>query len=249
MQEWHLENNQYEVLEMQNGDCVVKDKINNKFYYQKKYFVSKKWNFAHREKICWNWKDTVLLVSILISLISMVVVFIEYQTIYSPYTLFSRKEYIESVAFIIFNIVLHELAHYLVMRFYGRKAGKVKLKFYFKIFPCIVTNTTDSYMLPRYRRAFVYYAGIMTNWIVCGIVLLFFPKYSFLLISIVWMAIYNMIPFGGIRTDGYHIIVNTLLNVRDLKGKKNAISEIAKYCFAAFAVVSICQSILIMIGA
>lgn len=242
-----MENSQYEVLENKNGDCVVKDKQYNKFYFQKKFFASKKYEFENKRKICWEWKDNLLLVGIGLSLISIINVFCNYYVIYNSEIRFGRLEYIESMIFVVLNVVLHEMAHYYVLKFYGRNVGKIRLKFYLKIFPCIVTNTSDSYMLPSYRRGFVYYAGIMINWIICGLILTFFPEKAFLLRCIVWMTIYNMIPFGGIKTDGYHIIVNTFLGVRDFKYKKNIISEIAKYAFLIFAVISFYQSFVIML--
>lgn len=248
MQEWHLENSRYEVLENNNGDCVVKDKEKDKFYFQKKYFISKRYKFEYKEQVRWNWKDNCLILGIILSLVSMIQTFFSYENIYNSKIVFRTSEYIQSTVFIIFSIILHEFSHYFVMRFYGRKAGKIKLKCYFKIFPCIVTNTSDSYMLPNYRRTFVYYAGIMMNWITCGVVITFFPEYEYVLRCLVWMAVYNMIPFGGIKTDGYHIIVNTLLGIRDFKEKRNLISEIAKYCFIIFALVSFYQSFMIMFG-
>lgn len=248
MQEWHLENKQYEALEKQNGDCVVKDKRENKFYFQNEYYISQKYEFTSKELICWNWKDNLLLVGILLSIMSMILVFYSYTKIYNANTQYGTAEYIESLVFVFLSIMLHELFHGLIMRFYGRKPGKIKIKFYFKIFPCVVTNTSDSYLLPNYRRGFVYYAGIMVNWITCGVVLVCFSEYAYLLRAIVWLTIYNMIPFGGIRTDGYHIIVNTILGVRDLKQGKNIISEVTKYAFIVFAVISFYQSIVFMMN-
>lgn len=248
MQEWHLENKRYEVLEKSNGDCVVKDKESNRYYFQTGYFISQKYEFHDKTQIFWNWKDNLLVFGIALSLISMTAVFFNYGSIYSGNTHFTSVEYCKTFVFVLSNILIHEMAHYYVMRFYGRRAGKIKLKLYLKIFPCIVTNTSDSYMLPEYRRCFVYYAGIMLNWIICGIVLAFFPRYEYLLRCIVWMAIYNMIPFGGIKTDGYHIIVNTLLGIKDLKEKKNLISELAKYAFFVFAIIMFYQSFSIMFG-
>lgn len=162
--------------------------------------------------------------------------------------MYGNDEYFKTIVFIGINIILHEMSHYLSMKLYGRKAGKIKIKFYLKIFPCVVTNTTDSYMLPNYRRAFIYYAGIMTNWIICGLVITFYIEEAYLLRAIVWMNIYNMIPFGGIKTDGYHIIVNTLLNVKDLKNRKSIISEIAKCAFILWAVISVYQSLSMIIS-
>lgn len=246
MQEWHLENNLYEVLEKRNGDCVVKDKENNRYYFQSGYFISQKYDFSEKTQIFWNWKDNLVVIGIILSLISMVLVFINYNSIFGMDRDYTFVEYMYSMIFLVVNIIAHEMAHYYVMRFYGRRAGKAKIKFYLKVFPCIVTNTSDSYILPEYRRAFVYYAGIMVNWLICAFIIIFAPEHRYILRSVIWMIIYNMIPFGGIKTDGYHIIVNTVLGIRDLKKGKNVISEIAKYVFIIFAVISFYQSLSIM---
>lgn len=191
---------------------------------------------------------TNLAIAYLICIVPIVIVFYNYDFIYGSNIVYGNDEYFKTIVFIGINIILHEMSHYLSMKLYGRKAGKIKIKFYLKIFPCVVTNTTDSYMLPNYRRAFIYYAGIMTNWIICGLVITFYIEEAYLLRAIVWMNIYNMIPFGGIKTDGYHIIVNTLLNVKDLKNRKSIISEIAKCAFILWAVISVYQSLSMIIS-
>ena len=50
------------------------------------------------------------------------------------------------------------------------------------------------------------------------------------------------------KTDGYHIFINTLMNVKDFKLKHNLISDIAKYIFFIFMGITILDSILRCMG-
>lgn len=238
----YLRNQYYEVLENANGDCFVKDIRRQKYYFKKGYYASKRCTFTHVEKIQWNWKDSLYSVLICFSWIAFVYIALQYCNIYSKQEL-SWKEYSLLVLFCVINIGIHEFAHAITMHMYHRTYGKIQLKLYYFVFPAFVTDTTDSYLLPRFRRCFVYYAGIMSNLIVCGITLVLFPSSAYLLRIMFWGIIYNMIPFGGMKTDGYHIIVNTLLKKNDIKGKKNLVGEIAKILFFLCVINSLIYSI------
>lgn len=245
----YLVNELYEVLESKNGDCIVKEKVTNKYFFKKKYFASQKYKFDSVSQIRWSIKDTVYIILVVISIICLIFTFYNYDLIYNNKYRYTGELYLYSVIYLLIIIVVHEISHYLVLKLYGRQAGKIRFKLYYHVFPTITTDTTDSYMLPRYRRAFVYYAGIMSGWIICGVTLLLLPNYSYNLRVVVWMIIYNMIPFGGIKTDGYHIIINSFLNIKDLKNKKNIIAEITKYIFFVFAIISFIDSIARIYGA
>ncbi len=91
MQEWHLENSQFEVLEKQNGDSLVKDKRNNRFYFKNELFASKKYEFDSKSLICWSWKDSTFLLGVFISIISIVIVFYNYVLISTGRLIFSDE--------------------------------------------------------------------------------------------------------------------------------------------------------------
>lgn len=247
MKDLYLSNDYYEVIENKDGDCFVKDKNTNRYYFQRNYFISKKIEFDKIEKVTWNWKDSLYLCLIALSIMSAALIIISYNNIYSAEK-FTNKMYILSVVYLIISIGIHEMAHVVTMSFYKRKYGKIRFKFFYHIFPAVVTDTTDSYILPQYRRAFVYGAGIMSNLLMYGLTLLLVPSAAYLLRIVIWGVVYNLIPFGGMKTDGYHIFVNTILNVKDLKGKKNITGEIAKYMFLLFSLVTLVNSILRCLG-
>ena len=105
---------------------------------------------------------------------------LNYSNIYRAES-FSTSMYVYSAMYVVMSIVTHELGHAMTMKIYKRKYGKIRLKIYYYLFPAIVTDTTDSYILPRYRRAFVYYAGVMVNLITFGLTLLLVPSaYSYM---------------------------------------------------------------------
>lgn len=247
MKDIYLANNQYEVLETRNGDCIIKEKESNKYFFKEKYFASEKYKFNIEERLYWNLKDTCFTLLIFLSLIAFAYIFSKYENIYNANYKFTKKMYINSFIYLICSIIVHEMAHYFTMFLYGRRPGKIRLRRYY-IFLTIVTNTTDSYMLPWYRRAFVYYAGVMANLIMYALTLLIMPSASYLLRVVIWGIIYNLVPFGGLKTDGYHIFVNSILNVKDLKNKESCAGKITKYIFIIFSIATFIDSVMRVLG-
>ena len=237
MEIYHFENKRFEVLENVYGDCIIKDKTSERYYYKKDYLFFEKNGIEKNDKVKWNWRDVVVLSLIILSVICMLIVLKNIELVYEAEKIKSAILLIDIYLFTIFNIIIHECAHSCMMIFYGRRPGKLKFKFYCKIFPYIVIDTSDSYMLLRYRKAFVYYAGIMVNWIVCGSFTCFFLKYVYLISALVWVNIYNMIPFGGIKTDGYRILMDCILNKKELKSKKSRLSKILELAFWIMAII------------
>lgn len=237
METYHFEDGRYEVLENAHGDCIVKDKTKEKYFYKKDYWFFEKNEIKKIDKVTWSWRDVAVLFVVGVSIICMLIVLKNIELIYEAEKIKSVMLLVEIYIFTIINVILHEIAHSLMMIFYGRKPGKVRLKLYCKIFPCIVIDTSDSYMLLRYRKAFVYYAGIMVNWIVCGLFVSFFRQYVYLISALVWVDIYNMIPFGGVKTDGYRILMDCILNKKELINKKSKISKLLELVFWIMAII------------
>ena len=92
-------------------------------------------------------------------------------------------------------------------------------------------DTSDSYILPRFRRLFVYVYGLVVNVILMSIVILFFPKYTYVNSFILINVLLNFLPNGAIKTDGYHIWINNIFNVNDYKYRKNKLFIIIKFTF------------------
>ena len=243
----YMSSEYYEVIEESNGDCFIKDIEQHRSYFKKNFYASQNINFRKIEEIKWNLWDSIFVILILASIFLGIYVALNYSNIYRAES-FNTSMYVYSAMYVVMSIVTHELGHAMTMKIYKRKYGKIRLKIYYYLFPAIVTDTTDSYILPRYRRAFVYYAGVMVNLITFGLTLLLVPNSEYLLRIVIWGPVYNLIPFGGMKTDGYHIFINTLMNVKDFKLKHNLISDIAKYIFFIFMGITILDSILRCMG-
>ncbi len=246
MHEIYILENKYEILEEKNGDCYIKDLEKNKYFFRKSYFASNKTNEIMQQKIKWNYKDIIFSTMLIAAFLSFIYIFYKYDIIYA-YIKYESDMYIASILFLLISITLHELCHMTVLRVYGRKVGKVSFKLNF-IFPALTVDTSDSYILPRYRRFFVYIAGIEMNYITCMLVLLLYPQYSYLLKPIVWAATVNLLPIGFIKTDGYHIIYNILMNKKDTKRNRNIFFLLGKYIFITITFYFISMSLLRSFG-
>lgn len=120
------------------------------------------------------------------------------------------------------NVVLHEMGQALCMRLYGRKSGRVRFSMNF-IFPTISVDTSESYMLPLFRRFYVYSNGLLVNIFFMSIVTFFFKSYIYVNSGLIISVFLSMLPIGAIKTDGYHMFYNIIL--------KKTILRIRKVCF------------------
>lgn len=122
------------------------------------------------------------------------------------------------------NIFIHELGHILALRLFY-KSGKIKIgfKIYF-IYPAFYVDTSDSYLLPKYKRIAVYLAGNFMNCMYILICFLFFPalnKYNYIIISTILI---NFLPI--IKSDGYYAAITLVNRYNSAKSKvKNYIED------------------------
>ncbi len=242
----YMKNEQYEVLENRNGDCYIKDTVSNKYFYRPAYFLSQKGMFTDIKIQKIEMKDNFFVLLTMITLFQLSYLLIHYNEIYQPIK-FSAKMYWLSIGFLLVNLIFHELGHILTLRIFGRRVGKIKFRFNF-IFPAISVDTSDSYMLTRGRRFFVYYAGIMVNIFICFFTLVVFETQAYLVRTVLWAIIINLIPIGYLKSDGYHILISTILNVHDMKKNESGISIISKYMFVIMAITFLLLSILQCFG-
>ena len=142
--------------------------------------------------------------------------FWEYDVIDVP----KYKMAIESTLFMIFNLVLHEIGHILTLKMYGRELGKIRFRMNF-IFPTISVDTSDSYILPKFRRLYVYASGLIVNSFILMLLVVFFERYIYIGSFVVIAVLMNFLPIGVVRTDGYHIWINLILNRNDYKKRKS----------------------------
>lgn len=216
-----LKNKKYEVLEKTNGDCFIKEIETNRYFFKEKYFASKKYVFNEKIKMKYEYKD---FVSIILTAISFYLLFISLCDIINNKNPVKKDSEILIFIFISINIIAHEIGHMLALLTWGYKPGKIKLKFYY-IFPLVSVDTSDIYIMPKHRGAFVCYAGIMVNIYICAIITFFFPEYNYINIPIFTLILFSLIPFSGVKTDGYNLFIKLLWGINDVKGKKSKTSK------------------------
>ena len=84
-------------------------------------------------------------------------------------------------------------------------------------------DTSDSYLLPKYKRIAVYLAGNFMNCIYVLICFIFFPslnKYNYAIISTILI---NFLPI--IKSDGYYAITSLFNRYNVAKSKKKDFIE------------------------
>lgn len=121
------------------------------------------------------------------------------------------------------NIFIHELGHILFLKLFY-KSGKIKIgfKIYF-IYPAFYVDTSDSYLLPKYKRIAVYLAGNFMNCIYVLVCFVFFPslnKYNYAIISTILI---NFLPI--IKSDGYYAITSLFNKYNAAKSKSENFVE------------------------
>lgn len=242
--QFYLWNEKYEILETANGDCYIKSIQEKKYYFKRHFFASKNPNIYSIKKVVLELKDIVYLLLACCSVWLLVYLLLNINRITTVNT---SKNNVVAVIYLLVNLVLHEIGHRCVLKSFGRMPGGVKFKFSF-IFPTITVDTTDSYILPKFRRFMVYYAGVMVNIIICFITFIFFKDYNYCIISVLWFIIFNLIPIPWVNTDGYYILFVLLLNVNSFKKKKSIIMTIGKIAFCTATSILLIVNIIRSLG-
>lgn len=220
-----LQDSNYQVLEKSNGDCYIKQRKTNRYFFKKCFFASKKYRFNEVIKLSWGYKDTVFILMIFLSF------YFTWLLISKTKLSQPKNEIINSVwmfTFLFINIVLHEFGHAITLLSFGGRPGKIKMKWYY-FFPLISIDTSDIYIMPRHRGIFICYAGIMVNIYICTLVILAWPEVEYILYPIYTLIIFSLIPFSGVKTDGYNLFIRLIMKVNDVKGKKSKISKFLEF--------------------
>lgn len=114
------------------------------------------------------------------------------------------------------SLILHELAHALTCKHFGRKVRGMGIIIYYGC-PTFFTDVSDSWMLPRNKRMAVAVAGVAANALVgavCGVLIYFTDSDSLRRFFLVGAAVnslavlFNLIPF--LKLDGYYILSDYL---------------------------------------
>jgi putative peptide zinc metalloprotease protein len=203
------------ILENKYGDCHIKDCSNNKFYYKRRFYFSRQ-NYEVAGKIIkFSFGDFVFLCLIMFSIYALIQMMgMDYGVPHS-----NLQRWFVFI-FIMINVVLHELAHISVLRFFGGLPGKVRVGF-FLVFPVIKVDTSDVYILPRFRRACVCYAGILINILIGWGVVMFARNIDYLVPPVLFMTLSNLIPIPIVKNDGYNILMNSVFIKVDFSKKVN----------------------------
>lgn len=239
----YLENIEYEMLQCENGDCYIKDKKMGKYFFKRSFSFPDNMKFDQVKEVSINIVDKIYILLSTISVIIFFYLLFKLNVIFGGNIQNTWRQNMEIICFLILNIFLHEAAHLLTMKIYGRKVNKIGFKLNF-IFPAFYVNTSDSYILPRMRKFFVYYSGIMVNIFSIFLIIVFLPHYIYWTRMVFLAVMVSLLPIGAIKTDGYHIIFNIIFKANDFKNSKNIKFLITKY---VFILVVICITILTFI--
>lgn len=224
-----------EVFELKNGDCYIRN--GQHYFFKESYFASKRYKPTSICKVKWQWFDFVCMFLVVCSVGLLVEMYLKAGTfMISPFNNASTVGI--SFSFLLANVVFHEFGHALFLKIWHRKVGKVHVTFRY-VFPMITVDTSDSYLLSKFRRCCVSYAGVLVNVYLCSIVVLCFPNYSFVIPQVLTMVLFCLIPIGGLRNDGYHILFSTILNVNSTAKKRTAIDYIGSVAIYAFVLYSL----------
>lgn len=124
------------------------------------------------------------------------------------YTIIDKNIFIATLLLVI-NIPIHELGHIICLKLFCPSAKiTAGFKFVF-IYPAIFIDTSNSYLVPKYKRIAIYLAGNFMNCLFLLIIYFFFPAllpYCYLIISNIFI---NFIPI--VKSDGYYAF-ETLIN-------------------------------------
>lgn len=216
-----LQNKNYDIYEQANGDCYVKEKLNRRYFFKKNLFASSKYAFDEVHIVRWGVRDNILTILVVISL--CLLFFLIKQEVSSPIKT-ATPDSLYIIAFMCLNLILHEGGHAVALIFLGQHPGKIRFKWYY-IFPLISVDTSDVYIMPKYRGMFVCYAGVMVNIYLCSLVMILRPELSYLLPPVYTLILFSLIPFSGVKTDGYNLFIRLILGVNDVKGRRSKLSK------------------------
>lgn len=133
---------------------------------------------------------------------------------------------------LLFNVFIHEMGHVVLLKIFY-KSGQIKVGFKMTfIYPSFYVDTSDSYLLPTYKRISVYLGGNLMNCIYLLVCLFFFPflnKYNYIIVSTVLV---NFLPI--VKSDGYYAIMSLIGKYNIAKSKAKNYAEDMMRGFAMF---------------
>lgn len=151
------------------------------------------------------------------------------------------RSFLLLVGYSSFQIILHELAHFLVFRAMERTPDKVGFKLNYYVFPAFYVRMNDAHLLTRRDRYVVHTAGIFINSLVTSfafLTLYFGSLGQDWLFAFSWYSIsmaYNCIPI--LNSDGFKAFLSLTGNreTRHFKDNNKMVKIIIIIsCVAAF---------------
>lgn len=192
---------QYEILKDSLGNCVIKDDVENKYYLKSDNWILSISRSIDFVEIKWKKIDSACLFLSGLSILLFITM------INSALKIKFDGNFL-SFFILLINICVHEFGHNCALKLFGKKSAKYRFKIK-TLFPSIVCDTSEAYMLPDYEKCFVFYAGILVNIMCCFMLSLFgliqecIPTLSFIL--------FNIFPLPWIETDGFNILYYVVL--------------------------------------
>lgn len=155
---------------------------------------------------------------------------------------FKNKEVglIEAVCYVGISIILHELSHSVAYYHYTGKMPKLELRF-LRIFPAIGVSTSLAFLCTPLQRFIIFYAGLFTNILLNQI--LFISGYALYTVPMIFFILFNMLPVGYLKTDGFNILFISVLKNYHFLNKKHPYNRFFKYVIYIMAVNMIIKAI------
>lgn len=195
----------YEVLEVSGKYCIILDLKNEKYYRKGVPFAELSIPFDTMKYFRLTFLDIVVF---------FLLIFLPY-LLYYVFDAMANYDWIQAeisimtliggILILIINIFLHEFSHWIVLKFYTKK----KIDFGLRIESCSIklfTDTSPSYMLPKYKRFIVYSIGIITNIYIMYMVARFTELSLYTLAFVFVFTIMNIIPSKSANNDVMNII-------------------------------------------
>lgn len=190
----------YDILESYGRECIIYDKDQDRYFKKLR-------PFSELGISSYSYKDIKLQI---IDLLVYTALFLLPYVIFLIVKLFLSYKWlllnidfrtiIASLILLVFNIILHEYSHYITMLIYKRPVKKLSIRYEnhsIKFF----TDTTSSYLLPKYKRFVVYIVGIISNLYCIFLFVVIFKCSPYIVLFTITFIIINILPSASISND------------------------------------------------
>ena len=210
---WFYEDEKYALLKDLKEGAYVYSKNNNKYYFE---------DLENADKLAPNSAATPLnfgaLDFLINTILGAILIFFAF-TVYSviPYARdFSFSTItpflvLIAVLFLIANLFLHELSHVFIFRLFGGKTPKIKFSISIKGLRAS-SDSSEAYLMPKYRRFAIFFAGTAANLLCCALFLITLPSMFAAVVPVLVLTFINILPSSVTKNDGYNILKFVISN-------------------------------------